>query len=160
MANSGPAEVIVGPGFVSFVQDVEPRLRRALVAGFGTDIGREATSEALAYGWEHWERVRQMNNPAGYLYRVGHNWARKRIVRRIPFPDPPVGEEPWVEPGLLPALRGLSPRQRQAVVLVHAMGLSQAEAGSVLGVRTTSVQNHLERGLAKLRAALGVEDAT
>jgi RNA polymerase sigma-70 factor (ECF subfamily) len=160
MTNSGPAEVIVGPGFVSFVQEVEPRLRRALVAGFGVDTGREATAEALAYGWEHWDRIRQMDNPAGYLYRVGHNWARKVLVRRMPFPDPPQGDEPWVEPGLLAALRSLSPRQRQAVVLVHAMDLTQAEAASVLGVRTTSVQNHLERGLAKLRAALGVDSGT
>jgi RNA polymerase sigma-70 factor (ECF subfamily) len=158
MVRPASPEVLVGPGFDAFVRDVEPGLRRALVAGFGIDTGREATAEALAYGWEHWERVRCMDNPAGYLYRVGQSWARRRPMRRVLFPDSSPAGEPWVEPGLGPALRALSPRQRQAVVLVHAMGLSQAETASILGLRPTSVQNHLERGLARLRLALGVED--
>ena len=38
-----------------------------------------------------------------------------------------MSNERWVEPGLAPALRALSPRQRQAVILVHAMGMSHAE---------------------------------
>jgi DNA-directed RNA polymerase specialized sigma24 family protein len=153
-------EVVVGPGFVAFVRDVEPKLRRALVAGFGADIGREATAEALAYGWEHWERLRLSENPAGYLYRVGQSWARRRPLRRVLFPDPSPANEPWVEPGLGPALRALSLRQRQAVVLVHAMGLSQAETATMLGLKPTSVQNHLQRGLSRLRIALGVNDET
>ena len=151
------SEVVVGPGFVAFVQDVEPKLRRALVAGFGVDIGREATAEALAYGWEHWERVRLLENPAGYLYRVGQGWARRRPRRRVLFPDLPAGNEPWFEPGLGPALRALTQRQRQAVILVHAMGLSQAETAAILGLKPTSVQNHLQRGLSRLREALGVD---
>ena len=156
MVRAAPSEVVVGPGFVTFVRDVEPQLRRALVAGFGVDIGREAAAEALAYGWEHWERVRQLENPAGYLYRVGQSWARRRPLRRVIFPDAPAGNEPWVEPGLAPALRALSLRQRQVVILVHAMGLSQAETATMLGLKPTSVQNHLQRGVSRLRTALGV----
>jgi len=40
--------------FELFALDVEPRLRRALVAAYGSDRGREAAAEALAYAWEHW----------------------------------------------------------------------------------------------------------
>jgi RNA polymerase sigma-70 factor (ECF subfamily) len=159
MSNPASSHVVVGPGFVAFAQETEPRLRRALVAGFGADLGREATSEALAYGWEHWERIRVMDNPAGYLYRVGRNWARRRFVKRPLFPIPAAGHEPWVEPGLAPALRSLTVRQRQVVVLVHAMDLTQAEAAALLGLSSSSVRNHLDRGLAKLRSALGVTDA-
>lgn len=151
-------EIVVGPGFVPFVRDVEPRLRRALVARFGSDLGRDATAEALAYGWEHWDRVVKLENPAGYLYRVGHNWARRRPLRRSLFPDASSNTEPWIEPGLGPALKALTPRQRQAVILVHAMGLTHAETASLLGLKPTSVQNHVERGLARLRTALGVAD--
>jgi ribosomal protein S11 len=46
--------------YTGFVKDVEPRLRQALVARFGPEEGREATAEALAYGWEHWKRLQQM----------------------------------------------------------------------------------------------------
>jgi hypothetical protein len=51
----------------------------ALAAAAGIEAGREATAEALAYGWEHWDRVGSMENPVGYLYRVGRSKARKRV---------------------------------------------------------------------------------
>jgi hypothetical protein len=35
------------PEFETFVLEVEPRLRNALVAAYGLDLGREATSAAL-----------------------------------------------------------------------------------------------------------------
>jgi DNA-directed RNA polymerase specialized sigma24 family protein len=40
--------------FSQFVTEVEPRLRRALVALRGAEAGRDATAEALAWAWEHW----------------------------------------------------------------------------------------------------------
>jgi DNA-directed RNA polymerase specialized sigma24 family protein len=104
--------------------------------------------------------VRHLENPAGYLYRVGQSWARRRPLRRVLFPVLPASTEPWVEPGLGPALQALSLRQRQTVILVHAMGLSQAETASMLGLKPSSVQNHVERGLSRLRLALGVDDET
>ena len=36
--------------FTEFVRRLEPGLRRALTAAYGSDIGREAAAEALAYG--------------------------------------------------------------------------------------------------------------
>ena len=60
-----------------FAREVEPRLRYALVAAVGQDLGQDAACEALAYGWRHWDRIRDLENPAGYLYRVG-----RRSVRR------------------------------------------------------------------------------
>jgi RNA polymerase sigma factor (sigma-70 family) len=62
------------------------------------------------------------------------------------------------EPGLEPALASLSRRQRQAVVLIHGYGYTQRETAALLGVSASSVQNHMERGLAKLRFALGVDN--
>ncbi len=43
--------------FTEFARVLEPGLRRALTAGFGSEVGREAAAEALVYGWQHWERV-------------------------------------------------------------------------------------------------------
>ena len=45
-----------------------------------------------------------------------------------------------------------------AVLLVHAHGHTYEEAAAVLGVPVTTVRNHLHRGLARLRATLGVTD--
>ena len=39
----------------------------------GPELGREAAAEALVYGWEQWDRISEMANPAGYLYRVGRS---------------------------------------------------------------------------------------
>jgi hypothetical protein len=73
-----------GPaGFEVFYDLAEPRLRRALVAAYGTERGREATCEALAWAWEHWNDVRGMANPVGYLYRVGQSRTRPRRHRPV-----------------------------------------------------------------------------
>ncbi len=69
--------------FVAFVTDVEPRLRRALIATWGPDLGRDATAEALVYAWRHWGRVKALENPAGYLYRVGRNSVKPPKPSRV-----------------------------------------------------------------------------
>ena len=149
----------MGDEFARFFAEVEPSLRRALVARYGSDRGREATAEALAYAWEHWPRVQAMERPIGYLYRVGQSRTRRwRLSRRDGFPPPDAVEMPWVEPGLPRALNALSERQRVAVVLVCGFGWQLREVADLLGVRTTTVQNHVERGLAKLRLDLEVID--
>lgn len=149
----------VAGDFVAFADEVSPRLKAALVAAVGVERAGDAVAEALGYAWEHWERVRLMENPAGYLYRVGVSRGRRwRSLRPLPavFPPPPDGEMPWVEPGLPRALGGLSERQRVTVVLVHCLGWTQEEVAGLLGISRGSVQSHLERGLHHLRASLGV----
>jgi DNA-directed RNA polymerase specialized sigma24 family protein len=42
------------------------------------------------------------------------------------------------------------------VILVNAYGWSLAETAAVLGITKSSVQTHLERGMASLRQSLGV----
>ena len=145
--------------FSAFMREAEPRLSLALGASYGAEVGHEATAEALEYAWENWARVRSMDNSLGYLYRVGQSRARRlrRRDRRLPsLPSPQSDRVPWVEPGLPAALAGLSKNQRNAVVLIHGFEWTQEEVADLLGVSRTTVQKHLERGLAKLRAALGV----
>jgi RNA polymerase sigma-70 factor (ECF subfamily) len=142
--------------FAAFADEVTPRLKAALVAAVGVDRAPDAVSEALAYGWEHWDELRDMDNPAGYLYRVGVSRARRHRMTRVVFPSPPDGEMPWVEPELPRALARLSERQRSAVVLVHCLRWTQEEVAELLGITRGSVQTHLERGLHHLRTSLGV----
>lgn len=152
MANSSTV-----PTFTDFYREVEPRVRRALVAAFGVDIGSESAAEALAFGWENWERVGQMPNPAGYLFGVGRNKARRRRSRRVAFPVPPVGHEFEVEPGIPEALSRLSEKQRVTVLLVYGDEWTWPEVAELLGVSVSTVQKHLERGMSKLRRSIGVE---
>lgn len=139
-----------------FVVKHECQLRRAFVAAYGGQRGREATAESLAFAWEHWDRVAQMENAPGYLFRVGKSRTRRR--RTVLTFVPQEHDDPIVEPGLAPALTTLSARQRTAVVLVHGFGWTLREVAELTGTKTTTVQNHLERGLAKLRHALEGKD--
>jgi RNA polymerase sigma-70 factor (ECF subfamily) len=141
--------------FTVFVKKIEPQLRHALVAVFGQEQGREATAEALAYGWEHWDRVEAMENPAGYLYRVGRSHKPNSAVSI--FVPVPTDRHPEVEPGLPAALVALSEKQRLAVVMVHAYEWSRDEVAAMLGISVSTLDTHLRRGLTKLRDGLGVE---
>jgi DNA-directed RNA polymerase specialized sigma24 family protein len=144
--------------FSAFVHDVEPRLRHSLIAALGGDAGREATAEALAWAWEHWARLEGMDNPAGYLFRLGSNRGAA-MLRRSPLPRPPdpAAAGPWVEPGLPAALARLSQVQRVVVLLIHGFGWTYREVAEHLGVATSTVQSHAERGMAKLRHDLKVD---
>lgn len=57
--------------FTEFARVAEPRLRLALGAAFGFDVAQEATAEAMAFAWEHWDRVAKSANPLGYVFGVG-----------------------------------------------------------------------------------------
>ena len=142
-------------GFAAFFAEAEPRLRRALIAAYGPDRGRDAAAEALAYAWQHWERVHMMDNPIGYLYRVGQSRTRPRKAP-VAFSAPGGPEAPWIEPELPGALAALSERERLAVVLVEGFGWTQREVAELVEVSPSSVQSYLGRGLEKLRTALGV----
>ncbi len=140
--------------FEAFVIEVEPRLRSALVAAYGLDRGREATSAALGWAWEHRGQLGKLENNVAYLYRVGQSSTRGR-KEPVVFTRPE-DPEPWVEPGLAPALAALSERQRVAVVLVYGLSWTLREVAELTGTRVTTVQNHLERGLRNLRTSMEV----
>lgn len=151
-----PAEV--DQEFTRFVERTEPRLLRALVGAFGSDVGRETTRDALAYAWEHWTRVSGMDNPVGYLFRVGQSRSRSYRKQRVWFPEVPEDGLPDVDPRLPGALRQLSQMQRAAVVLLFVEELPEREVAEALGISRATVRKHAERGLAKLRRALGVSN--
>jgi RNA polymerase sigma-70 factor (ECF subfamily) len=145
--------------FTGFVRDVGPRLKQSLIAALGGEVGREAAAEALAWAWENWPRLRTMDNPAGYLYRLGRNRGISVLRKRPVFPMPRGGqsETPWVEPGLPAALSRLSEMQRISVLLIHGFGWTFREVASHLGVTIGTVQTHLDRAMTKLRNELKVD---
>ena len=141
--------------FDDFVRATEPRLRRAFVGCRGVDGAHEATAEALAYAWEHRTRVLAMENPAGYLYRVGQS--RTKARRRVGLPSAADLRLPEVEPALIPALLDLPEQQRTAVWLVHACGWTYAEAADAMEISRSAIGTHVSRALDALRRALEVD---
>lgn len=152
-------EPTANDSFTAFVVAHEAQLRHSLSAALGSELGREAAAEALSYAWEHWERVGSMENPVGYLYRVGRDRGL-RLLRRDPpvFTQPGFGRIPMVEPGLPKALARLPERQRVAVMLVHCFEWSLSEVAKLLGISKPTVQTHVARGMASLRREIGVDE--
>lgn len=131
-----------------------PKLRAALVGAYGPNVGFDAAAEALAYGWENWQRIGAMENPTGYLYRVGQTAARNARRPHGYLPVPSSTDVPDFEPRLLPALEALTEPQRVCVVMVHAYGWGQTDVAELLEVSPSTVRTHLARALANLQHAL------
>ncbi|MCU1401045.1 MAG: putative polymerase subfamily sigma factor [Acidimicrobiales bacterium] len=142
--------------FEEFAIDADGRLRRALVARFGVEVGHDVANDAMAFAWEHRDRVCEAANPLGLLYRVGQSSARRyrRWNRRVELPaEEPFGESQF-EPGLAPALAEMRSDHRVAVVLIHGYGWSYADTAAMLDVPVSTVRNWATRGLHKLRQLL------
>jgi DNA-directed RNA polymerase specialized sigma24 family protein len=143
--------------FEVFIAEVRPRLARAFVSAYGPQRGEEALGEAMAVAWERFDEIAVMANPAGFLYRVGQTRSKPRLkVPPMRFPIPESLGLPDIEPGLPHALDQLTEQQRVCVALVHGFGWTHQEVADLLDVARTSVQNHVERGLERIRSEMGV----
>jgi RNA polymerase sigma-70 factor (ECF subfamily) len=148
--------------FASFFEQAEPRLRTALSGAFGAEVGRDAAADALAWAWQHRDRLHDLDNPIGYLYRVGRSGALRDVRRReVPSPRSDDGtdegrEDPDPELTLLAMVAELPEHQRVAVWMVHGLGYRHAEVGALLGCATPTVATHVRRGLSRLRQQLEV----
>lgn len=143
--------------FTEWAIEAEPRLRRALTASFGPQVGKDAAADALALAWERWHLVGTKENPLGYVYGIGRNKARRMTRRRNPdFSEVRMGRLPDIEPGLLDAIAALPEQQRVTIVLIHAFEWTMSEVADLLGVAKGTVQKHADRGMRRLRKTLGV----
>jgi DNA-directed RNA polymerase specialized sigma24 family protein len=148
--------------FEEFVRTIGERVRRALVAFYGVEIGTEAAAEAMRVAWERWPDVSSMDNPGGYLFRVGQSQARPNVRwarHRTTFPSTATAatQPDYTELiDLFAALTRLRPIQRAALVLVRCHGLTYGEAATVLGINESAVTNHVHRGTRRLREILEV----
>jgi RNA polymerase sigma-70 factor (sigma-E family) len=118
----------------------------------------DVAQEALARASLRWSRLHE--HPEGWVSRVASNLAidRYRHRQRQPIiPKGPVGivDEKVGERGdLVDALRTLSSRQREVVVLRYLADLSESDVAVALGCSTGTVKTHSSRGLAALRRQL------
>jgi RNA polymerase sigma-70 factor (ECF subfamily) len=146
--------------FDGWYRSEHPRLLALLTVAAGdADVGREITSEAFVRALERWDRVRAMDSPAAWTYRVGVNLLRRRLRRaafeRRLLPDRPApAAPPAVESDLWDAVRALPLRQRTAVALRYVCDLPQDEIASVMHVAPGTVSATLTAARRRLAAEL------
>ena len=157
---------MIDADFDEFVRTIGERVRRALVAFYGVEVGTEAGGDALRVAWERWADVSSMANPAGYLFRVGQSHARPHVRwsrRRTAFPSSygqavtAVDADSAALLDLFGALSKLPGERRAVVLLVRAYGLTYDETAEVLWITTANVTNHVHRGIRQLRQLLEVD---
>ena len=69
--------------FAAFYQRNIHTLARTLAASLGDEgLAQDAAQEAMARACERWEKIERYDNPAGWCYRVGMNWATSRWRKR------------------------------------------------------------------------------
>ncbi|MDH3299869.1 MAG: RNA polymerase sigma factor [Acidimicrobiia bacterium] len=162
-----PEREPLGGTFEEFCRAEYSSMANALTWSLGGhDLGREAADEAFARAFERWETVGAMDNPAGWVYRVGVNWGRRRLWRgnrerelltRIPSLE--VRHLHYHDPDLASALADLSVRLRSVVVLRLLLDNSERETAEALGLSVGTVKSRLHRGLTQLRQKLDDQTA-
>ena len=126
-------------------------------------VAEELASEAFARAWSRWSRLgREPQRAVGWIWRVTMNLAIDHARRRLPAlprPEPIESDDAVaVHVALVEALRLLSGRQRDVIVLRYLADMSEAEVAHALGVSTGSVKTHVHRGLTRLRSAFGRDE--
>ncbi len=158
----------LGRTFEDFCRAEYSSLANALTWSLGGhDLGQEAADEAFARAFERWDSVGAMENPAGWVYRVGLNWGRRRLWRgnrerellsKVPTGD--VHHLHYHDPDLAAALGELSTKLRSVVVLRLLLDYSERETAEALGISVGTAKSRLHRGLTQLRGRLGDHPAT
>jgi RNA polymerase sigma factor (sigma-70 family) len=157
---SGAYAVASALQFEAFYSVNRAKVVRALAVTLGDrDLAAEAADEALTRAYLRWDRLQQLDNPAGWVYRVGLNWARS-VVRRNRGPIKVVHESVSVEqPGLADAelheaLVGLTVKHRSVVVCRFLLGRSEQQTADALDLRAGTVKSRLHRALKELEERL------
>lgn len=141
--------------FDELVDEVRSTLLPVLWSKWGVEVGGDICCEVEEYAWANREQLLGMSNPLGYLYRVSQSKARRysRWSKRTVFPGrtyEAVHHDPQVH-GMLQMLSMLTPDQRTCVLLVHGFGWAYHEVADLLGMKRSDVNNHLHRGMTRLR---------
>jgi RNA polymerase sigma-70 factor (ECF subfamily) len=124
----------------------------------------DVVQEAFARLWAGWRDLHGYDNPAAWVRRVAINLAIsrwRRHSRQASYQEPavPAAAHNPAMADLALALRGLSVKHRQALLLHHVVGLSVAEVASEMSAKPGTVKSWLSRGRAELERQLHCQEA-
>jgi RNA polymerase sigma factor (sigma-70 family) len=155
--------VTVGPSeaFALFFKNNSGPVFRALLAGtLNRAAAEDATAEAFARAFAHWDTVAGHPNPRAWVLRVAWNCYRsswRKWEGRWSADPPevkPFVSELWRDPDLVAAIRSLAPGQREVIVLVALGELTPTQAARVLGKPAGTVRSLLFQARLVLHQAL------
>ncbi|SHL36444.1 RNA polymerase sigma-70 factor, sigma-E family [Streptomyces yunnanensis] len=141
-------------------------LRLAVLLGAEQDA-EDIVSEAFYQLHHRWAKLKTPGAAAGYLRSIVCNQARMRIrrlkiIRHHTYQEPDdlvhsaeqqvlLNDE---QRAVVAALRTLTSRQRQVLVLKYWLDLKEAEIAETLKISAGAVKSHTARGMAKLATVM------
>jgi DNA-directed RNA polymerase specialized sigma24 family protein len=155
-------------GFETFYRSEREPLYRALALTLSdAELAREAVDEAMVRAYQRWGHLRTYDNPAGWVYRVGLNWAvswTRRARRALPVPMVPddigVAAAVPADAALAAAVAALGKDQRAVIVLRFHLDWSVDQIAAALRLPAGTVKSRLHRALATLRMDLEPDDGS
>jgi len=145
------------PDFDAFYRKARPSVGRALALTLhDNDLATDAVDEAMVRAYQRWDHVGRLDNPAGWVYRVGLNHARsrlRRLLRRVP-PPAETAEFTVADPVIALALDELSVDHRAVVVCRLMLGWSETQTADALAIRPGTVKSRLSRASTQLERRL------
>ena len=155
--------VTVGPSeaFALFYKNNSGPVFRALLAGtLNRAAAEDATADAFARAFAHWDTVAVHPNPRAWVLRVAWNCYRSSWRKwesrwsADPPEGPPFAPEAWSDPDLVAAIRSLPQGQREVIVFVALGELTPTQVARVLGKRASTVRSLLFSARVALHQAL------
>ncbi|MEM9034798.1 MAG: sigma factor-like helix-turn-helix DNA-binding protein [Actinomycetota bacterium] len=144
--------------FETFYRQRYTAIARALAYALrDVELGQEAADEAMARAYPRWGKLCTYDNPSGWVYRVGLNWARsvhRRLSRSLPWRESESYEPPLSDPGVAAALRRLDDKHRDVVVCRLLLDWSVEQTADALELKPGTVKSRLHHALGRLKADL------
>ena len=140
------------------------RLAVQLVGDVGT--AEEVVQDSFVAMHGSWRRLKDTDKALAYLRRCVVNRSRSVLRHRVvvdrnaprPAADMPSAEQSALAllecSVVAAALRTLSPRQREALVLRYYADLSEAQIAAMMGISKGAVKSHTSRAMSALRSVL------
>ena len=153
--------------FELFFEGERRHLFRALFLMTGSvHEAEEIAQDAFLKVWERWDRVSTMVNPAGYLYRAALNLSRSRFRRLLRVAKVPFSPERSLDPygaadardAVVRTIAGLSPRQRQALVLTDLLDRSTDETAELMHVTSSTIRSLVSEAHRAMRTVMETDD--
>jgi RNA polymerase sigma-70 factor (sigma-E family) len=143
------------------------RLAVQLLGDVGT--AEEVVQDSFVAMHGSWRRLKDTDKALAYLRRCVVNRSRSVLRHRVvvdrnaprPAADMPSAEQSALAllecSVVAAALRTLSPRQREALVLRYYADLSEAQIAAMMGISKGAVKSHTSRAMSALRSVLESE---
>ncbi len=149
--------------FEVFFRAEYPRLLKAMYLVTGSrHEAEELVQDTFVRALERWDRVRAAQNRPGYVYRMAVNLYRSKL-RRVAraakkIVHPPAEPDPYQaadeRDAIGRALEAIPEGQREAVVMVEWLGMTDDEVGRILGISPVTVRVRIHRARGVMRPIL------